>query len=169
MSLPARKSGAASIVTTPTDREIRVERVVNAPRETVWRAFTDAKLVAQWWGRGNKVVVERMELEHGGHWRFVEHAPDGVHGFEGRFREVAPPERLAQTFEWDGMPGYVSVTTSTFEDLGNGRTKVISTMLFHTTEERDGMLHSGMERGLDESYAALERLLLKGGGRTRER
>ena len=64
------------------------ERVFDAPRSLVWQAFTDPKLVAQWWGRGNKLVVERLEVERGGHWRFVEHAPDGVHGFEGRFREV---------------------------------------------------------------------------------
>ncbi len=69
-------------VTTPTDRTIHIERIFQAPRERVWRAMTDPKLVAQWWGRGNKLVVERMELQRGGHWRFVEHSPDGVHGFE---------------------------------------------------------------------------------------
>jgi uncharacterized protein YndB with AHSA1/START domain len=72
---------------------------------------------------------------------------------------VNPPERLVQTFEWDGMPGYVAVTTMALEDLGDGRTKVVSTSLFHTTEERDGMLSSGMEAGLEQSYAALDRLL----------
>ena len=100
-----------------------------------------------------------MEVERGGHWRFVEHGPEGAHGFEGRFREVTPPERIVQTFEWDGMPGYVAVDTATFEDLGDGRTQVVITSLFHTTEERDGMLSSGMESGLSESYAALDRLL----------
>jgi uncharacterized protein YndB with AHSA1/START domain len=160
-----RKAASTSTVTTPTDREIRTERVFNAPRESVWRAFTDPELIAQWWGRGNRLVIERMEVERGGHWRFVEHGPEGVHGFEGRFREVAPPERLAQTFEWDGMPGYVAVTTCAFEDLGDGRTKVTGTTLFHTTEERDGMLRSGMERGLDASYAALDKLLLRVGER----
>jgi uncharacterized protein YndB with AHSA1/START domain len=159
MATPMKKSVATSKVTTPSDREIRTERVFNAPRERVWQAFTEPKLIAQWWGRGNKLVIERMEVERGGHWRFVEQAPDGTHGFEGRFREVVPPERLSQTFEWDGMPGYVAVTTSAFEDLGNGRTKVTSTTLFHTTEERNGMLRSGMEDGLNESYAALDRLL----------
>ena len=145
--------------TFPTDREIRIERIFDAPRERVWRAFTDPDLVAQWWGRGNRLVIERMEVERGGHWRYVEHAPDGAHGFEGRYREVTPPERLVQTFEWDGMPGYVAVETAIFEDLGDGRTKVTTTSLFHTTEERDGMLNSGMEIGLAESYAALDRLL----------
>ena len=67
--------------------------------------------------------------------------------------------RLVQTFEWDGMPGHVIVETAAFEDLGDGRTRVVNISLFHTTEERDGMLQSGMEQGLNESYAALDRLL----------
>jgi uncharacterized protein YndB with AHSA1/START domain len=115
MSTRVREPAGSSRITTPTDREIRIERVFDAPRERVWRAFTDPRLVAQWWGRGNRLVIERMEVERGGHWRYVEHGPDGVHGFEGRYREVAPPERLVQTFGW--------------------------------------------ENGLDQSYAALDRLL----------
>ncbi len=148
-------------VTTPTEREIRIERTFDAPRDRVWRAFTEPTLLAQWWGRGNNVVIERFELERGGHWRFVEHAPEGVNGFEGRFREVTPQDRLVQTFEWDGMPGYVVLETAEFEDLGDGRTRVVNTSLFFSNAERDGMLHSGMEQGLNESYAALDRLLAK--------
>jgi uncharacterized protein YndB with AHSA1/START domain len=102
-----------------------------------------------------------MEVERGGHWRYVEHGPEGVSGFEGRYREVTPQERVVQTFEWDGMPGYVAVNTTTFEDLGDGRTRLVTTSLFHTPEERDGMLSSGMEQGLNESYAALDRLLVE--------
>jgi uncharacterized protein YndB with AHSA1/START domain len=145
--------------TTPSDREVHIERVFDAPRDAVWRAFTEPELIAQWWGRGNKLVIERMEVERGGHWRFVEHTADGVHGFEGRYREVTPPERLARTFEWDGMPGHVAVDTTDLVDLGDGRTKVVTRSLFHTTEERDGMLSGGMQTGLDQSYAALDRLL----------
>jgi len=152
---------AKATITTRGDREIRIERIFNAPRERVWQAMTDPKLVAQWWGRGNKLVVERMEVERGGHWRFVEHAPDGVHGFEGRFSEVTPPERVVQTFEWDGTPGHVALETATLEDLGDGRTRLVNTSLFMTAEDRDGMLQSGMEGGLNESYAALDRLLAK--------
>ena len=163
MSTPLEKPQAtvAATVTTPAAREIRIERIFDAPREQVWRAFTDPELVAQWWGRGNRLDIERMDVERGGHWRFVEHGPEGVSGFEGRFREVTPQERIVQTFEWDGMPGYVAVNTAELEDLGDGRTKVVTTSLFHTTEERDGMLSSGMERGLNESYAALDRLLVE--------
>jgi len=146
-------------ITTPSEREVRIERIFDAPRERVWRAFTDPQLVAQWWGRGNKLVIERMELKRGGHWRYVEHSDHGVHGFEGRYREVTPPERLVCTFEWDGMPGYVAIETATLEDLGDGRTRLVTVSLFHTKEERDGMLQSGMESGVNESYAALDRLL----------
>jgi uncharacterized protein YndB with AHSA1/START domain len=159
MSRSLKERAAAATITTPGDRDVHIERVFNAPRDRVWWAFTDPELVKQWWGRGNKLVIERMEVERGGHWRFVEHGPEGVHGFEGRFREVTPPERLVWTFEWDGMPGYVCVDTVTFEDLGDGTTKVVTDSLFHTTEERDGMLQSGMEQGLNESYVALDRLL----------
>lgn len=146
-------------VTTPSEREIRIERIFNAPRERVWQAMTDPLLVAQWWGRGNKLVIERMEVERGGRWRFVEHGPDGQHRFEGRYREVTPPERSVSTFEWDGMPGHVVVNTVTLEDLGDGRTRLVTVSLFHTREERDGMLHSGMEQGMNQSYEALDRVL----------
>jgi uncharacterized protein YndB with AHSA1/START domain len=155
----AAKSPSKATVTKPSDREIRIERIFDAPRDRVWRALSDPKLIAQWWGRGNKLVIEKFELEKGGHWRFVEHSPQGVHGFEGRFREVSPPGRVVQTFEWDGMPGYVVIETLELEDLGDGRTKLVNVSLFHTSEERDGMLESGMEQGLNESYAALDRVL----------
>ena len=148
-------------VSAAGEREIRIERIFDAPRERVWQAMTDPALVAQWWGRGNKLIIERMEVERGGHWRFVEHSDEGQHGFEGRYREVTPPERVVQTFEWDGMPGHVAVETMTLEDLGDGRTKLTTTSLFHTAEERDGMLKSGMEEGVNQSYAALDRLLAK--------
>ena len=146
-------------LTTPSDREIRVERIFNAPRDRVWKAMNDPALIAQWWGRGNKLVVEKHEPARGGRWRYVEHSDHGVHGFEGRYREVVPPERVVRTFEWDGMPGHVIVETATLEDLGDGRTKLVSISLFHTTMERDGMMSSGMEGGMNESYAALDRVL----------
>ncbi|HYF38868.1 MAG TPA: SRPBCC family protein [Gemmatimonadales bacterium] len=155
----ATKSGRKATVTTPGDREIRIERIFDAPRDRVWRAHTDPTLLAQWWGRGNKLVIEKFELERGGHWRFVEHSEQGVHGFEGRFREVTPQERIVQTFEWDGMPGHTVLETLELQDLRDGRTKVVATSLFFTTEERDGMLQSGMEQGLSQSYEALDRLL----------
>ena len=155
------RQAAGLDVTTPSDREIRIERTFDAPRERVWQAYTEPDQVAQWWGRGNPLTIERLEVQRGGHWRFVEHGPDGDHGFEGRFREVTPYDRMVQTFEWDGMPGYVIINTAEFVDLGDGRTKIVTTSQFFTTEERDGMLDSGMAVGLGQSYEALDRLLAR--------
>ena len=155
----ATQSSSKTKITTPTDREFGTERVFDAPREKVWRAYSEPELLAQWWGRGNKLVIEKFEFERGGHWRFVEHSAEGVHGFEGRFREITPIERIVMSFEWDGMPAHVIIETLQLEDLGDGRTRVVTNSLFHTREERDGMMQAGMEGGLNESYAALERLL----------
>ena len=146
-------------VTLPSDREFRTERTFDAPRDRVWRALTDPALVTRWWGRGHQLDIERLEVTRGGYWRFVEHADGTTHGFEGRFREVTPPGRMVQTFSWDGMPGHVLVQTIVLEELPGGQTRIITTALFPTTEERDGMISSGMEGGLNESYAALDRVL----------
>jgi uncharacterized protein YndB with AHSA1/START domain len=148
----------ASVVRTG-DREIRIERVFNASRDRVWEAWTDPALIAQWWGRGRKTVVERMEVKRGGHWRFVVHSNGREQGFEGRYREVTPKERFVWTSEWDGMPGYVAIDTVTFEDLGDGRTRLENTSLFFTAEECDGAMQSPMEEGLNDSYNALDALL----------
>jgi uncharacterized protein YndB with AHSA1/START domain len=149
-------------VTTPADREIQIERVFDAPRDRVFAVYTDPQLIHEWWGpRDTTTVVDEMDVRPGGSWRFVVRNADGSEtGFRGTYREVTPPERIVQTFEWEGMPGHVSVETATFEDLGD-RTKVITTSLFHTIEERDGMLGSGMERGLNETYARLDELLAR--------
>ncbi|MET8797245.1 SRPBCC family protein [Nocardia sp. NPDC004568] len=150
-----------AVVTAAADREIRIERVFHAPRERVWDAYTRLEQLTQWWGRGNRLDVERWEFRVGGHWRFVEHADGQSHGFEGRIREIVPQERIVQSFEWDGMPAHVAIDAATFEDLGDGRTRVVTVSQFHTPEERDGMLQSGMAEGLNASYRALDALLAK--------
>jgi uncharacterized protein YndB with AHSA1/START domain len=157
-----QQQAQAAVVTTPADREIRVERVFDAPRDRVFAVYTDPELIPEWWGpRGTTTVVDRMDVKAGGDWRFVIRTADGSEeGFRGTYREITPPERIVQTFEWEGMPGHVSVETATFEDLGD-RTKVTATSLFHTTEERDGMLASGMEQGLNETYARLDEVLAR--------
>jgi uncharacterized protein YndB with AHSA1/START domain len=152
----------AASVTTPSEREIVTERDFDAPRERVFAAFTDPELIPEWWGlRRQTTTVDEMDVRPGGSWRFVCHDPGGGEdGFRGTYREVTPPERLVYTFEWEGMPGHVLVETVEFEELG-GRTKVTTTSLFHTPEERDGMLAGGMEIGLNESYEALDELLAR--------
>ncbi|HEX8156714.1 MAG TPA: SRPBCC family protein [Solirubrobacteraceae bacterium] len=152
----------STTITTPTDREIHIERVFDAPRDKVFAIFTDPQLIPQWWGpRDMTTAVDQMDVRSGGSWRFITHSCDGSQtAFRGTYREVTPPERIVQTFEWEGMPGHVSVETAIFEDLGD-RTKLTTTSIFHTPEERDGMLSSGMERGLNETYARLDELLAR--------
>jgi uncharacterized protein YndB with AHSA1/START domain len=157
-----QQSTRTATVTTPTDREINVERIFDAPRDRVFAVYTDPELIPEWWGpRGTTAIVDRMDVRTGGDWRFVcRHADGSESAFRGAYREVSAPERIVQTFEWEGMPGYVSLETATFEDLGE-RTKVVTTSLFYTTEERDGMLGSGMEGGMNETYQRLDELLAR--------
>jgi uncharacterized protein YndB with AHSA1/START domain len=156
------QQAATATITTPTDREIHIERVFDAPRDLVFATFTDPQLIPEWWGpRDGTTVVDQMDVRAGGGWRFITSDCDGNEtAFRGTYREITPPERVVQTFEWEGMPGHICIETAVFEDLGD-RTRVINTSLFHTTEERDGMLASGMERGLNETYARMDELLAR--------
>ncbi len=152
-------------LTTPSDREIVTTRVFDAPRERVWAAITDPDLIPRWWGlKANATVVDQLDLRPGGAWRFVQLNDDGSEAaFRGIYREVSAPERLVYTFEWEGLPGHVLVDTTTLEDLDGQRTRMTVHSLFHTTDERDGMLNAGMERGLNEGYEQLDQLLASGG------
>jgi uncharacterized protein YndB with AHSA1/START domain len=156
------KKPADTTVTTPSDREVAIERVFDAPRERVFAAFTDPDLIPQWWGsHEDTTTVDKMEVKTGGDYRFITGDSTGnEQAFRGTFREVTPPERIVQTQEWEGMPGHVLVETIVFEDLGD-RTKVTSTSLFHTAEEAQGMVDSGMEEGVVEMYIRLDELLAK--------
>jgi len=161
-----QQQGQPATVTTPTDREIHIVREFDAPRDRVFAAYTDPALIPEWWGpRGTTTIVDVMDVRPGGQWRFVARNADGTEtAFRGAYREVTEPERIVQTFEWEGMPGHVCVETAEFEDLGE-RTRVVTTSLFHTTEERDGMLGSGMEVGMNETYARLDELLARAAAR----
>ena len=157
-----QQTARQATITTPTEREIRIEREFDAPRDRVFAVYTDPEMIPEWWGpHGTTTIVDKMDVRPGGSWRFVGRGADGSEtAFRGTYREITPPERIVQTFEWEGMPGYVSVETATFEDLGD-RTRVTTTSIFHTAEERDGMLASGMEGGLNETYARLDELLAR--------
>jgi uncharacterized protein YndB with AHSA1/START domain len=148
-------------VTTPTEREIMITREIDAPRDLVYAALTSAEHIPHWWGRAKSTLSHcEIDARPGGRWRFVERDPDGNEfGFRGEFRELDPPARIVQTFEWEGLPGHISVETMTLDDLGS-RTRITVRSLFDTVEDRDGMLQSGMETGAAESYDRLERYVV---------
>lgn len=159
MSNDQQDASSRTVVSTPSDREIVAERIFDAPRERVFAAYTDPKLIPEWWGpRGVTTSIDKMDVRPGGEWRFVCRDPEGETAFRGAYREISPPERISESFEWEGMLGHVLVESAAFEDLGE-RTKVTTTLLFHATEERDGMLSSGMESGMSESHDRLAELL----------
>jgi uncharacterized protein YndB with AHSA1/START domain len=150
-----------SSLTMPSDREVSMTRVFNAPRELVFAAYTDPRHVPNWWGlRRSTTIVDKMDVRPGGLWRYIQREPDGAeYGFNGEYREVVPPERLVYTFEFEGLPGHVVVDTVTFEEEENGKTRVTALSLFANVEDRDGMVASGMEFGANESWDRLEELL----------
>jgi uncharacterized protein YndB with AHSA1/START domain len=143
-------------VTLPSDREIVLTREFDAPRDLVFEAFSKAEHMVHWWGpKGSTMQVSEMDFRPGGAWRFVERAADGNdYGFRGQYRDIVRPERIVWTFEFEGMPGHVSVETMIFDDLG-GRTRITGTAVFDSVEDRDGMIQSGMEQGAAESYDRL--------------
>src|SRR5688572_18911430 len=99
-----------------SDLQVAMSRVFDAPRELVFKAYTDPQAVAHWWGlRSTTTLVDKMDVRPGGEWRYVQRDADGnEHGFHGEYREVDPPARLVSTFEWEGMPGHVMVDAVTF-------------------------------------------------------
>jgi uncharacterized protein YndB with AHSA1/START domain len=146
-------------VTLPSDLEIKMVRVFDAPRALVFEAHTSCEHLTHWWGRGNPLDCE-VDFRPGGTYRFVEHAPDGEYAFHGEYREIQPPERIVQTFEYDGTPRIVCLETLELtEDAG--KTTVTSISRFGTKEERDAMVSAGMESGATESYDALAAYLAK--------
>ena len=140
-------------VSTPSDTEIQMTRVFDAPRDLVFAAHSQAEHLKHWWGRGNPLDVE-IDFRVGGRYRFVEHADGSAHAFRGEYREISVPDKIVQTFEYEGMPGHIAVETLLLEER-DGKTYVTSITRFDTRDERDGMLNSGMAEGAGQSYAAL--------------
>jgi len=157
----ATKSSATTKVTLPSDLEILVTREFDAPRDVVYKTMTDPKLIPQWWGpRSDKTSVDKMEVRPGGKWRFVATQPDGTtYAFRGEYREIIPGEKVVQTFEFEPMAGHISVETATLTDLPGGRTLFTTRSVFTSKEDRDGMVESGMESGLRETYERLDEVL----------
>jgi uncharacterized protein YndB with AHSA1/START domain len=149
----------------PGKQEIIITRIFDAPRDLVFKATIDPKLIIEWLGpRELKMTIEKYEPWSGGSWRYIHTDNAGNRfGFRGVFHEIAPPERAIQTFEFESLPekGHVSLETARFEELPGGKTKVVIQSVFQSVADRDGMIQSGMERGLNESHERLDELLRK--------
>lgn len=146
-------------------QEIWIEREFDAPQDLVFKVSTDPKLICQWWGpKETSVEIDKADVRSDGEWRYLHVGKDGSKtGFHGVYHEVLPPKRVIDTFEWEGLPetGHVILETVRFESLSSNRTKLTIQQVFQSVEDRDGMIASGQEKGLKESYERLDELLEK--------
>jgi uncharacterized protein YndB with AHSA1/START domain len=158
------KKHKTTITAEPGKQELFITREFEAPQELVFKAHTDPELFVQWLGpRGLTTTLEAFEPVSGGRWRFIQKDKDGnEYGFHGVFHEVSP-ERMIQTFEFEGLPesGHVVLETTTLEALPNGRTRLMAQSVFQSVSDRDGMIQSGMEHGVNEGYERLDEILEK--------
>lgn len=148
----------------PDKQEIVATFEVDAPVAKVFKAYTQAEAMKQWWGgKKNETKIDTFEPRAGGSWRFIQQGPDGNdYGFHGVFHEVAENERITWTFEFEGLPekGHVSMETVYFTEE-DGRTKIRNLSVFQSVADRDGMVRSGMEGGFREALQALSDLVEK--------
>ncbi|WP_213452329.1 SRPBCC family protein [Rhizomonospora bruguierae] len=141
---------------------IRLTRDFAATPAQLFRAHTDPDLFARWVGPdATGTRIEHWDARTGGSWRYVAAHGDAEYGFHGCFHEVRP-ERIVQTFTFDGQPEGVALETLWFEDLGDGRTRLHAQSLVDSFEDRDAWLASGMETGVNEGYAKLDKMLADG-------
>ena len=150
------------IIAEPGKQELFIKREFDAPRELVFRAYTDPDIVVQWLGpRDLTMTVETWEPHSGGSWSYTHERDGHKYGFFGVNHEVLVPERIIGTFEFDGLPekGHVILGTTRFEELPGGRTRIVHQSLFQSVQDRDGMIASGMERGVNEGYEKLDEWL----------
>ena len=148
-------------VTTPSDEEVQLTRLFDAPRQLVFEAMTQPEHVKEWWGRlgeGYSVPVCEIDLRPGGAWRFVNRHPQGDAVFYGEYREITPPSRLVFTEIYEPFPDSVSVVTTVLSDEG-GKTRFTATVRYPSRMVRDIVIESGMARGAGISYDRLEDLV----------
>jgi uncharacterized protein YndB with AHSA1/START domain len=146
----------------PGKQELFIIREFEAPRDLLFRAHTEPDLYEKWVGpKDMNMWVEKMDAVEGGSFRFVHERDGHKYAFHGVYHEVLRPERIIGTFEFDGLPerGHVIMGTTKFEELPNGRSRLVHQSVFQSVQDRDGMIASGMERGVNDGYEKLDGLL----------
>lgn len=148
------------ITAEPGRQELFITREFNAPRELVFKAHIDPKLFVQWLGpRGYEMKLETFDPVSGGEYRYIHKDTDGnEYSFHGSFHEMTP-ERMIQTFEFEGYPGHVSMDCMTLEELPGNRTRITIHSIFQSVADRDGMIQNGMEKGVNDGYERLDDIL----------
>lgn len=152
------------IIADPDLPTIRIIREFDAPVDRLFRAWTDPDLFVQWVGpRSIDTRIEHWDARTGGGYRYVSgRDEEEFPAFYGSFHEVRPNQRIVQTFTWEGAPDEVAMETMTFEDLGDGRSRIDALSIGYTMEGRDAMLRSGMDVGVREGYEKLDELFAAG-------
>ena len=156
-------SGTA-VLTLPSDTEILMVREFDAPRELVFKAYTTPELVKRWWaGKRGNVTVAEIDLRVGGRWRYVMVAEGGFEvAFHGEYHEIVPNEKLVNTEIFEGAPeGGAALVTCTFEDIGDGRTRLHMLSSLDSQEIRDTIIATGMEGGAQEGLDILEQIAIE--------
>ena len=144
----------------PCSQEIITTCVLNAPRQMVFTAFTEPIIIERWWGPRSMVTsVDTFDPYPGGSWRYVQRDAQGnEYSFRGVFHDIQSPERIVQTFEFEGAPGHVPLDTILFEEI-EGRTLITDQSVFQSVADRDAMLGENMETGASESMERLAEIL----------
>ncbi|MCP3802954.1 SRPBCC family protein [Allokutzneria sp. A3M-2-11 16] len=159
--MSTKTTNETTIEADPDLPTIRITREFDAPVEKVFRAYTERDLFIKWIGPDSiDSKIHTWDMRTGGNYRYTS-SRDGeeIAAFYGSFHEVRANERLVQTFTYEGFPDGVCLETMTFEDLGNGRSRVVGLSVIDSMEARDGMIASGMETGVVEGYNKLDALL----------
>ena len=156
----------AAIEADETVPAIHLRRDFAATPAQLFRAHTDPELFSRWIGPTDiRAEITQWDARDGGSWSYTARGSDGREDFETSFHgcfHTVREDRIVQTFTWDGMPDDVALETMTFEDLGDGRTRLHATSLCDSFEDRDAWLRSGMEVGVNDGYAELDRMLAEG-------
>jgi uncharacterized protein YndB with AHSA1/START domain len=149
-------------VAEPLAPQIVITRGFDASPELLFRAHTDPDLLVQWFGpRGLTMTVDRFDLRDGGTWRYQHWLADGTdYAFHGVFHGEPSPHGIVQTFEFEGMPGHVSMWTVTFTEQG-GKTLLTHNIVYQSVEDRDLDLRSGLEESVNYSADRLDELLAR--------
>ncbi len=147
---------------------VRIVRQFDAPPEKVFRAHVEPELLVQWLGpRGLEMRIDHHDCRTGGSYRYVHARGSEEYGFRGSFHEVRPTELIVQTFTFEAYPDGVALEKLVLEELDGGRTRLTSTSLVASFEDRDAMLSSGMEDGIQQGYERLDELLATEAGADR--